>query len=225
VVNNVESIASVPGIIRHGADWFASMGTEKSTGHGIFSLAGHVANPGQFEAPLGITLRELIDLAGGMRPGHRLKFWTPGGSSSSLLTDEHLDIPLDYEQVGKVGSMLGTRSLQIFDETTCVLRAALRWTEFYQHESCGKCTPCREGSYWLVRAIERLENGQGTDEDLETILDVSGNIMGRAFCALGDSVPVPITSAIQHFRDEIIQHQKEGGCPFDPAASTLWADR
>jgi NADH-quinone oxidoreductase subunit F len=225
VINNVESISSVPGIIRNGPEWFSGMGTEKSKGHGIFSLSGHVAHPGQFEAPLGITLRELIDLAGGMRPGHRLKFWTPGGSSTSILTDAHLDIPLDFEGVGSAGSMLGTRALQIFDETTCVLRAALRWTEFYQHESCGKCTPCREGSYWLVRAIGRLENGEGTDEDLETILDVSDNIMGRAFCALGDAAPVPITSAIKYFRDEIIQHQKEGGCPFDPAASTLWADR
>jgi len=120
--------------------------------------------------------------------------------------------------------MLGTRALQIFDETTCVLRAALRWTEFYEHESCGKCTPCREGSYWMVRTIERLENGDGTDADLETVLDVGSNIIGRAFCALGDAVPVPITSAIKYFRDEIIQHQKEGGCPFNPAASTAWAE-
>jgi NADH-quinone oxidoreductase subunit F len=225
VINNVESIASVPSIINNGPEWFADLGTEKSNGFGIFSLSGHVANPGQFEAPLGITLRELIELAGGMRAGHRLKFWTPGGSSTPLLTDQHLDVPLDFEGVGAAGSMLGTRALQIFDESTCVLRAALRWTEFYQHESCGKCTPCREGSYWLVRAIQRLEDGKGTDEDLETILDVGDNIMGRAFCALGDAVPVPISSAIKYFRDEIIQHQKEGGCPFDPAASTLWADR
>jgi NADH-quinone oxidoreductase subunit F len=225
VINNVESIASVPGIINNGPEWFEGLGTEKSKGHGIFSLSGHVANPGQFEAPLGITLRELIDLAGGMRAGHRLKFWTPGGSSTPILTDQHLDVPLDFEGVGGAGSMLGTRALQIFDETTCVLRAALRWTEFYQHESCGKCTPCREGSWWLVRAIQRLENGQGNDEDLETILDVSDNIVGRAFCALGDAAPVPIQSAIRYFRDEIIQHQKEGGCPFDPAASTLWAEQ
>jgi NADH-quinone oxidoreductase subunit F len=134
-------------------------------------------------------------------------------------------VPLDFESVATAGSMLGTRALQIFDETTCVVRAALRWTEFYQHESCGKCTPCREGSYWLVRAIERIEQGKGTDEDLETILDVGDNIIGRAFCALGDAVPVPISSAVKYFRDEIIQHQKEGGCPFDPAATTLWADR
>jgi NADH-quinone oxidoreductase subunit F len=225
VINNVESIASVPEIINNGASWFSGMGTEKSKGHGIFSLSGHVANPGQFEAPLGITLRELIELAGGMRPGHRLKFWTPGGSSTPLLTDKHMDVPLDFEGVGAAGSMLGTRALQIFDETTCVLRAALRWTEFYQHESCGKCTPCREGSWWMVRTIERLEKGNGTDEDLATILDVGENIVGRTFCALGDAVPVPITSAIQYFRDEIVQHQKEGGCPFNPAASTLWAEK
>ncbi len=225
VINNVESVASVPGIIANGPDWFAGLGTEKSKGHGIFSLSGHIANPGQFEAPLGITLRELIDLAGGMRQGHRLKFWTPGGSSTPLLTEEHIDIPLDFEGVGGAGSMLGTRALQIFDETTCVLRAALRWTEFYQHESCGKCTPCREGSYWLVRAVDRLEHGQGDDEDLETILDASSNIVGRAFCALGDALPVPITSAIRYFRDEILQHSKEGGCPFNPAASTAWADK
>ena len=130
-------------------------------------------------------------------------------------------MPLDFESVAAAGSMLGTRALQIFDDTTCVVRAALRWTEFYQHESCGKCTPCREGAYWLVRILERLEHGKGTDEDLETILDVGDNIIGRAFCALGDGVPVPITSAVKYFSDEIIQHQKEGGCPFDPAASTV----
>ena len=145
VINNVESIASVPSIIDRGAEWFASMGTEKSKGYGIFSLSGHVTNPGQFEAPLGITLRELIDLAGGMREGHELKFWTPGGSSTPLLTAEHLDVPLDFEGVAAAGSMLGTRALQIFDETTCVVRAVLRWTEFYKHESCGKCTPVPRG--------------------------------------------------------------------------------
>jgi NADH-quinone oxidoreductase subunit F len=224
VINNVESISSVPSIIGNSPQWFAGLGTEKSKGFGIFSLSGHVKNPGQYEAPLGITLRELVDLAGGMlRPGHPLKFWTPGGSSTPLLTKEHLDIPLDFEGVGAAGSMLGTRALQLFDDTTCVLRAALRWTEFYQHESCGKCTPCREGTYWLVRTIQRLENGEGTDEDLETILDVSDNIVGRAFCALGDAAPVPITSALKYFKDEIIQHQKNGGCYFDPAASTAWA--
>jgi NADH-quinone oxidoreductase subunit F len=223
VINNVESIASVPSIIGNGADWFASMGTEKSKGFGIFSLSGHVARPGQYEAPLGITLRTLIELAGGIRPGHELKFWTPGGSSTPILTAEHLDVPLDFEGVGAAGSMLGTRALQIFDETTCVVRAVLRWTEFYKHESCGKCTPCREGTWWLVQTLTRLERGQGTEADLELLLDQCDNILGRAFCALGDGATSPITSSIQYFRDEYLAHLEQGGCPFDPVASTLFA--
>jgi len=223
-VNNVESIASAVPILLNGGEWFASMGTEKSKGCGMFSLSGHVTTPGQYEAPLGITLRELLDLAGGMRAGHRLKFWTAGGSSAGILTDEHLDVPMDFESVAAAGSALGTRSVQIFDETTCVPRVLLRWMEFYQHESCGKCTPCREGTYWLVRMLERLERGEGTDDDLDKILDISDNIVGRAFCALGDSVGPPITAAIKYFRDEFLQHQKEGGCPFDPAASTAWSE-
>ncbi|HEU5155421.1 MAG TPA: NADH-quinone oxidoreductase subunit NuoF [Streptosporangiaceae bacterium] len=223
VINNVESIASVPSIIEHGAEWFAGMGTEKSKGFGIFSLSGHVARPGQFEAPLGITLRELLDMAGGIRAGHELKFWTPGGSSTPLLTAEHLDVPLDFESVSAAGSMLGTRALQIFDDTTCVVRAVLRWSEFYAHESCGKCTPCREGTYWYKLMLARLEKGNGTEEDLDTLLDLSDNIMGRAFCALGDGAVAPVTSSIQYFRDEYIRHFENGGCPFDPAASTVWA--
>ncbi|WP_028657196.1 NADH-quinone oxidoreductase subunit NuoF [Nocardioides sp. J54] len=225
VINNVESIASVPAIVKNGAAWFASMGTEKSKGHGIFSLSGHVARPGQYEAPLGITLRELLDLAGGGRAGHQLKFWTPGGSSTPLLTAEHLDVPLDFEGVGAVGSMLGTRALQIFDETVCVVRAVLRWTEFYKHESCGKCTPCREGTWWLVQALTRLEHGQGSEADLDQLLDQCDNILGRSFCALGDGATSPISSSIAHFRDEYLAHLTHGGCPFDPARSTAWAGR
>ena len=223
VVNNVESIASVPSIVRNGADWFKSMGTEKSAGFTIFSLSGHVMRPGQYEAPLGVTLRELLELAGGVRENHELKFWTPGGSSTPLLTADHLDVPLDYEGVGAVGSMLGTKALQIFDETTCVVRAVLRWTEFYKHESCGKCTPCREGTYWLVQILDRLERGQGTEDDLATLLDLCDNILGRAFCALGDGAASPVMSSIQHFRDEYIAHLTGGGCPFDPIASTIFA--
>ena len=222
VINNVESIASVPSIVANGADWFAGLGTDKSKGYGIFSLSGHVTMPGQYEAPLGITLAELLSLAGGVRAGHRLKFWTAGGSSVGLLTDQHQDVPLDFESVASAGSQLGTRSLQIFDETACVVRAVLRWTEFYQHESCGKCTPCREGTFWMVRILDRLEHGKGTDEDLDKLLDICDNINGRAFCPLGDGATPPVTSGIQYFRDEFMQHQKEGGCPFDPAASTLW---
>jgi NADH-quinone oxidoreductase subunit F len=224
VVNNVESIASVPFIVGRGASTFNALGTERSRGFGIFSLTGHVTTPGQYEAPLGVTLRELLDLAGGVRAGHSLKFWTPGGSSTPIFTDEHLDVPLDFEGVGKAGSMLGTRALQIFDETTCVVRATLRWTEFYQHESCGKCTPCREGTYWMVRILDRLDHGQGTDEDLDKLLDICDNILGRAFCAFGDGAISPVVSSIKYFRDEFIEHAKRGGCPFDPAAATLWAD-
>jgi NADH-quinone oxidoreductase subunit F len=223
VINNVESIASVPSIVKNGAEWFASMGTEKSKGYGIFSLSGHIARPGQYEAPLGITLRTLIDLAGGVREGHELKFWTPGGSSTPILTAEHLDVPLDFEAVSAAGSMLGTRALQIFDDTTCVVRAVLRWTEFYKHESCGKCTPCREGTWWLVQTLERLERGDGTEADLEALLDQCDNILGRAFCALGDGATSPITSSIEYFRDEYLRHLTEGGCPFDPVAATLFA--
>jgi NADH-quinone oxidoreductase subunit F len=223
VVNNVESIASVPSIVLGGAEWFASMGTEKSKGNTLYSLSGHVQRPGQYEAPLGITLRQLLDLSGGMREGHRLKFWTPGGSSTPLLTEEHLDVPLDYEGVAATGSMLGTKALQCFDETTCAVRAILRWTEFYAHESCGKCTPCREGTYWMVQILARLEAGTGTEDDIATLLDTCDNIFGRSFCALGDGATSPIVSGVQYFRDEFVAHITEQGCPFDPHASTVFA--
>ena len=224
VVNNVESIAAVPAIVANGAEWYQSMGTEKSKGATLYSLSGHVNNPGQFEAPLGITLRQILELAGGIRNGHKLKFWTPGGSSTPLFTDEHLDVPLDYEGVAAAGSMLGTKALQIFDETTCVVRAVLRWTEFYKHESCGKCTPCREGTWWLVQILRDLEAGKGTEADLQKLLDLCDNIMGRSFCALGDGATSPITSSIKYFRDEYIAHVTGGACPFDASKSTLFAE-
>ncbi|GGK35434.1 NADH-quinone oxidoreductase subunit NuoF [Nocardia camponoti] len=223
VVNNVESIASVPSIMRNGVDWFRSMGTEKSPGFTLYSLSGHVARPGQYEAPLGITLRELLDYAGGVRAGHTLKFWTPGGSSTPIFTAEHLEVPLDYEGVAAAGSMLGTKALQIFDDTTCVVRAVLRWTEFYAHESCGKCTPCREGTYWLVQLLKRLEAGEGTEGDLDKLADIADNINGKSFCALGDGAASPIFSSLKHFREEYLDHQRNGGCPFDPARATAWA--
>ncbi|WP_084101523.1 NADH-quinone oxidoreductase subunit NuoF [Demequina sp. NBRC 110051] len=222
VVNNVESVSSVPAIIERGVEWFTAMGTERSKGMGLFSLSGHVERPGQYEAPLGITLRELLDMAGGMRGGKKLKFWTPGGSSTPIFTDEHLDTPLDYESVGAAGSMLGTRALQIFDETTCVVRAVTRWTEFYKHESCGKCTPCREGTYWLTQILKRLEAGRGTGADIQQLLDTCDSILGRSFCALGDGATSSISSAIKYFREEFDAHV-EGGCPFDHAASALFA--
>lgn len=225
VVNNAESIASVPSIVANGVEWFTSMGTEKSAGFGLFSLSGHVAIPGQYEAPLGVTLRELLDMAGGIREGHELKFWTPGGSSTPILTAEHLDTPLDFESISAEGSMLGTRALQIFDETTCVVRAVGRWIEFYAHESCGKCTPCREGNYWMVQVLHRLERGDGTEEDVDKLLDICDNVLGRSFCALGDGATSPVTSSVKYFRDEYIDHMKHAGCPFDHTKSTLWGGK
>ncbi len=222
VVNNVETIASVPSIVANGADWFAGMGTERSKGYGLFSLSGHVTNPGQYEAPLGITLRELLAMAGGMRGGKKLKFWTPGGSSTPMFTDKHLDIPLDYEAVDAAGSMLGTRALQIFDDTTCVVRAVTRWTEFYKHESCGKCTPCREGTFWLTQILKRIEGGEGTHADIQQLLDTCDSIAGRSFCALGDGATSSILSSVELFREEFEAHVNARGCSFDPAASALF---
>ncbi len=210
---------------RTAADWFAGAGHREVQGLRHLLAVRPRDDPGQFEAPLGITLRELLDLAGGMRgraPAEvldrraaRRRRCSPTSTWTCRWTSSRSPPPGRCSAPGRCRS--STRP-----PAWC--GAALRWTEFYQHESCGKCTPCREGAYWLVRILERLEHGKGTDEDLEKILDVGDNIIGRAFCALGDSAPAPITSAVKYFRDEIIQHQKEGGCPFDPAASTVWAD-
>jgi NADH-quinone oxidoreductase subunit F len=220
VVNNVETIASVPFIVRNGADWWRSMGTEKSPGPKIFSVSGHVVRPGQYEVPLGTTARELImDIAGGVRGGRSLKAWTPGGSSTPMLTAEHLDTPLDFEGVMAAGSLLGTAALIVMDDTTCIVKTALRLTEFYAHESCGKCTPCREGTYWMTQILQRLEDGLGTESDIQTLLDTCDNIFGRSFCALGDGATSPIVSSIQYFRDEYVEHYKSGACPFRSGAT------
>ena len=205
VINNVESIASVPSIIANGKEWFSSMGTEKSKGFTLYSLSGHVARPGQFEAPMGITMRQLLELSGGIREGHQLKFFTPGGSSTPILTPDHLDVPLDYEGMAGAGTMLGTKALQCFDETTSVVRTTLRWVEFYKHESCGKCTPCREGNWWLVQLLSKLEAGKGEEGDIEKLLDLCDNIGGKSFCALADGAVACVTSAVKHFRSEFEQ--------------------
>ncbi len=217
VVNNVETIASVPAIVMGGSDWFREMGSEKSPGPKIYSVSGHVERPGQYEAPLGITLRSLLALAGGMKDDVPLKFWTPGGSSTPLFTAEHLDVPLDFEGAAAAGSMLGTTAVQVFNETVSVPWAVMKWTEFYKHESCGKCTPCREGTYWLVQILERMVHGQGTPEDVETMLDICDNILGRSFCALGDGATSPITSAIKYFRPEFLALCAEQ--PVEPAGA------
>ncbi|MGI8680439.1 MAG: NADH-quinone oxidoreductase subunit NuoF [Jatrophihabitans sp.] len=213
VVNNVGTLASVPYIVLGGADWYKALGPEASPGTSIYSLSGRVANPGQYEAPMGSTLRELLDLAGGMSRGKELKFWTPGGASCPLLTAEHLDLPLDFDSVVKAGSMNGTSAVQIFDTDDCVVRAVKKWSEFFCHESCGKCTPCREGTYWYVGIYDRLEAGQGTEEDLDTLLDLSDNILGRSFCALGDGATSSVSSSIKYFREDYLAHIESDGCP------------
>ena len=220
VVNNVGSLASVPYIVLGGADWFREMGPQGSPGPCIYSLSGRIKNPGQYEAPMGTTLRELLELAGGMSRGKQLKFWTPGGSSTPMFTREHLDVPLDFDSVVEAGSINGTSAVMIFDEDDCVVRAVKKWSEFYEHESCGKCTPCREGTYWYVGIYERLESGAGSEEDLETLLDLSDNILGRAFCALGDGATSPVTSSLKYFRAEYLAHVEGKACPY-PGARVL----
>ena len=207
VINNIESISTVPSILAYGKDWFSSMGTEKSKGFTIYSLSGHVRNPGQYEAPLGITMRELLEMAGGIREGHHLKFFTPGGSSTPILTADNLDTPLDYEGLASAGTMLGTKAMQVFDETVSVVRTTLRWTEFYKHESCGKCTPCREGTWWLVQMLAKLEAGQGEEGDVDKLLAITDAITGKTFCPLAEGAVACVTSAVKNFREEF-----EVGC-------------
>jgi NADH-quinone oxidoreductase subunit F len=207
VVNNVGSLASVPYIVLGGPDWFKSMATSEAAGSPgpcIYSLSGRIKNPGQYEAPMGTTLRELIGMAGGMSRGKEIKFWTPGGSSTPLFTKEHLDVPLDFDSAVKAGSMNGTSAIMIFDEDDDVVRAVLKWTEFYEHESCGKCTPCREGNFWTAQILERILHGEGTEKDIDDLLDIGDNMLGRAFCALGDGAVSPIASSIQYFRDDYL---------------------
>lgn len=202
VVNNAESICSLPAILENGVDWYRSMGSEKSPGSTIYSVSGHVKYPGQYEAPMGITYGKLLELAGGIRDGHHLKFFTPGGSSTPILTADDVDTVMDYEGVVAKGSILGTKALQTYDETVSVVRTCLRYTEFYQHESCGKCTPCREGSWWLVQTLRNLEAGKGQEGDVDKLLDVCDNVSMKSFCTLADGFVANITSSIKHFRSE-----------------------
>jgi len=205
VVNNVGTIASVPSIVLAGADWYKELGPEKCPGTSIYSLSGRVKNPGQYEAPMGTTLRELIEMAGGIRDGHQLKFWTPGGSSTPMFSPEHLDVPLDFDSVAAAGSMNGTSAIMIFDDSDSVVEATMKWIEFYAHESCGKCTPCREGNFWMVQILRRMVDGNATPDEVDKLLDICDNISGRAFCALGDGAAACVMGAIKYFRDEFIE--------------------
>jgi NADH-quinone oxidoreductase subunit F len=203
VVNNVETITNVPWIINNGVDWFRQFGTEKSPGFKVFAVSGHVERPGIYEAPLGITMGELLEYAGGVRGGGPVKFWLPGGSSVPMLTADYLDTPLTYEAMVEAGSMLGTGTPMVFNNTISVVKSVTRWLEFYKHESCGKCTPCREGTYWITGLLEKFEAGHGTDPDMDLLNEVCGHIMGRSFCALGDAAATPFPAAVKYFRDEV----------------------
>jgi NADH-quinone oxidoreductase subunit F len=226
VVNNVETIANIPWIINNGVDWFRQFGTEKSPGFKVFAVSGHVARPGIYEAPLGITMRELLDYAGGVVGGDgTVKFWIPGGSSVPMLTADHLDTPLTYEAMAEAGTMLGTGTPMVFNSTISVVKAVTRWLEFYKHESCGKCTPCREGTYWITGVLERFEHGHGTDADMDLLVEVCGNIAGRSFCALGDAAATPYPAALKYFRGEFeaATHTPVDQA-FPPAASYVFGE-
>ena len=215
VINNVETLANVPSIMTNGAEWFAAIGPEKSPGTKLFSISGKVERPGNYEMPMGTPLRTLLDEhAGGVLGGKRLKAWTPGGSSTPMLTDEHLDVALDFESVAAAGSLLGTGAIIVMDETDCIVEATRRLVQFYAHESCGKCTPCREGTWWVSRVLGRIEQGYGRAEDLPLLDELGHNILFKAFCALADGAVSPIQSSLAHFRDEYEAHIEQRRCPF-----------
>jgi len=225
IVNNVETVSNLPFIIEHGADAYKALGDEADTGTFLFSVSGHVAKPGNYELPRGITWRELIfDVAGGIRNGNGLKTWIPGGASAPwFVPSEHLDDPITREACDKAGSMLGSGAVIVMDDTTCVVRAAERVVRFFSHESCGQCTPCREGTTWEEQVLRRIEMGAGREVDADLLLDIADNISpGLAWppkmttiCPLGPSSVSPITSITKYFKDEVMQHIHGGGCPFE----------
>jgi NADH-quinone oxidoreductase subunit F len=225
LINNVETLANVPSILTEGPTWFAAIGTEKSPGTKVFSVSGKVERPGNYEAPMGTPLRTLLDEhAGGVLGGRRLKAWTPGGSSTQMLTEEHLDVPLDFESVAAAGSLLGTGAIIVMDETDCIVEATRRLVQFYAHESCGKCTPCREGTWWVSRVLARIEQGYGRSEDLPLLDELGENILFKAFCALADGAVSPIQSSLKYFRDEYETHIAERRCPFTGVGPGLEAE-
>jgi NADH-quinone oxidoreductase subunit F len=212
LINNVETLAALPPIIENGADWYAAIGPEKSPGSKIFSVSGHVLQPGNYEVVLGeTTLRELVcDMAGGLRPGHAFKACWVGGSSVPVLSAAHLDTPLDYESLQAAGTFLGSGGCIVMDDSGCIVRASLRLAHFYRHESCGKCSPCREGTTWLEKILQRMVDGQGRLEDLELLESLFGRIAGTTLCALADGAVAPIKSAIELFRDDFVRVIENG---------------
>jgi NADH-quinone oxidoreductase subunit F len=211
VVNNTETVMNLPAIVSNGPDWFRTWGTEKSPGTKVLSVSGHVRKPANYEVPLGTSMADVLELAGGMRNGP-LKAIIPGGASAPLLTS--VEVAVDFESLQEAGTMLGSGAIVFMDETTCMVRNALVTTEFFEHESCGKCTPCREGTWWAVKVLERIESGEGRREDMNLLLDIADGIDGRSFCPLGDAASWALRSNVKLFRDEFEQHVSEGRCPF-----------
>jgi len=212
-INNTETFAAVPWIILNGGEAFLNLGRPNNGGTKIFSVSGDVARPGNFEVRLGTPFARLLEMAGGMRGGKKLKACIPGGSSMPVLpADVMMKTDMDYDSIAKAGSMLGSGAVIIMDETRCMVRSLLRLSYFYVEESCGQCTPCREGTGWLYRMVHRIEHGKGRLEDLDLLDNVSDNIAGRTICALGDAAALPVKSFIKHFRDEFIYHIEHRKC-------------
>lgn len=212
-INNTETLASIPMILKNGGQWFLELGKPNNGGTKIFSVSGHVNKPGNFEVNMGMPFAELLEMAGGVRDGHKLKAVIPGGSSTPVLpADVMMQTNMDYDSIGKAGSMLGAGSVIVMDETTCMVKALARLSHFYYEESCGQCTPCREGTGWLARVVHRIEHGHGRQEDLDMLDDVANKIMGHTICALGDAAAMPVASFIKHFRDEFQYHIDHGKC-------------
>ena len=212
-VNNVETLSNVPFILRNGAEWFAGLGPEKNGGPKLYCVSGHVRRPGVYEASMDITLRELVEgRAGGVREGRTLKGVIPGGSSVPILLPEQLDTQASFDGIQKAGSMLGSAAIIVFDDTTCMVWLAENLMHFYRHESCGKCTPCREGTDWLYRIVRRIESGQGQMRDIDLLASVATNIGGKTLCPFGDAAVSPVLTTLKHFRHEYEAHVREGRC-------------
>jgi len=212
-INNTETFASIPYIIRHGGQKFLELGKPNNGGTKIFSVSGHVNKPGNFEIGMGTPFAELLEMAGGVRSGHKLKAVIPGGSSVPVVPAEiMMDCTMDYDSIAKAGSMLGAGSVIVMDETVCMVKALERLSYFYFEESCGQCTPCREGTGWLYRVIRRIEHGQGRPEDLDLLASVTSNISGRTICALGDAAAMPVQGMLKHYRNEFEYHIEHKKC-------------
>ena len=212
-INNTETLASVPVILQNGGKWFLEMGKPNNGGTKLFCVSGHVNKPGNFEIPLGTPFAELLEMAGGVRNGHKLKAVIPGGSSVPVLPAEIImETDMDYDSLSKAGSMLGAGSVIVMDETTCMVGALARLSHFYYEESCGQCTPCREGTGWLAKVMHRIEHGEGRQEDLDLLDDVAHRIGGRTICALGDAAAMPVMSFLKHYRDEFQYHIDHKKC-------------